>query len=181
MLTNNTNLREPVRPELGGFQRCDRSGWYGRVLVVRVEGFCNEDSWKRAYREINDFERQLVDAGGIVVRFWPQISPEEQLKRFEKRQNTPYKRWKLTPEDWRNREKWGRYDEAVEDMLLRTSTLTAPWTVVESNFKWFGRVKCLKTIVNAVSKALDYKPADPVGVVKKKTKTEPRTHTDARR
>ena len=123
MLTNNTNLREPVRPELGGFQRCDRSGWYGRVLVVRVEGFCNEDSWKRAYREINDFERQLVDAGGIVVRFWLQISPEEQLKRFEKRQDTPYKRWKLTPEDWRNREKWGRYDDAVEDMLLRTSTL----------------------------------------------------------
>ncbi|MGA3078394.1 MAG: hypothetical protein ABSG56_32535 [Bryobacteraceae bacterium] len=139
----------------------DRS-WYGRVLVERVEGFCTEDSWKRAYREINDFERQLVDAGAMVVKFWLQISPEEQLKRFEKRQDTAYKRWKLTPEDWRNREKWGRYDEAVEDMLLRTSTLTAPWTVVESNFKWFGRVKCLKTVVDAVSKALGYKPADPV-------------------
>ena len=139
----------------------DRS-WYGRVLVERVEGFCTEDAWKRAYREINDFERQMVDAGGIVVKFWLQISPEEQLKRFEKRQDTPYKRWKLTPEDWRNREKWGRYDEAVEDMLLRTSTLTAPWTVVESNFKWFGRVKVMKTIVETVSKTLGYKPADPV-------------------
>jgi len=139
----------------------DRS-WYGRVLVERVEGFATEDAWRRAYREINDFERQLVDAGAIVVKFWLQISPEEQLKRFEKRQDTPYKRWKLTPEDWRNREKWGRYDEAVEDMLLKTSTLTAPWTVVESNFKWFGRVKCLKTIVEAVSKTLGYKPADPV-------------------
>jgi len=138
----------------------DRS-WYGRVLVERVEGFCAEADWKRAYREINDFERQLVDAGAVVVKFWLQISPEEQLKRFEERQNTPYKRWKLTPEDWRNREKWGRYDEAVEDMLLKTSTLTAPWTVVESNFKWFGRVKCLKTIVETLSKTLGYKPAKP--------------------
>jgi polyphosphate kinase 2 (PPK2 family) len=109
-----------------------------------------------------------MDAGAIVMKFWLQISPEEQLKRFEKRQNTPYKRWKLTPEDWRNREKWSRYDEAVEDMLLRTSTLSAPWTVVESNFKWFGRVKCLKTIVNAVGKTLNYEPADPVVVKNKK-------------
>jgi len=145
----------------------DRS-WYGRVLVERVEGFCTEDDWKRAYREINDFERQLVDAGAIVVKFWLQISPEEQLKRFEKRQNTAYKRWKLTPEDWRNREKWGRYDSAVEDMLLRTSTLTAPWTVVEANFKWFARVKVLKTAVEAVSRALNYKPADPAPSIKSK-------------
>jgi polyphosphate kinase 2 (PPK2 family) len=143
----------------------DRS-WYGRVLVERVEGFAAEDAWKRAYREINDFERQLADAGMIVVKFWLQISPEEQLRRFEKRQNTPYKRWKLTPEDWRNREKWGRYETAVEDMLLKTSTLTAPWTVVEANFKWFARVKCLKAVVAAVSAALDYRPADPVGKAK---------------
>lgn len=143
----------------------DRS-WYGRVLVERVEGFAAEDAWKRAYREINDFERQLVDAGGIALKFWLQTSPEEQLRRFEKRQSTPYKRWKLTPEDWRNREKWGRYDVAVEDMLLKTSTHTAPWTVVEANYKWFARVKCLKTIVDAVSKALDYKPEDPVGQAK---------------
>jgi AMP-polyphosphate phosphotransferase len=150
----------------------DRS-WYGRVLVERVEGFAAEDAWKRAYREINDFERQLVDNGAMVVKFWLQISPEEQLRRFEKRQNTAYKRWKLTPEDWRNREKWGRYDEAVEDMLLKTSTLTAPWTVVESNFKWFARVKILKTVVAVVSKALDYKPADPVGPVKTSKKMRP--------
>jgi polyphosphate kinase 2 (PPK2 family) len=145
----------------------DRS-WYGRVLVERVEGFATDDEWKRAYREINDFERQLVDTGGIVVKFWLQISPEEQLHRFEKRQDTPYKRWKLTPEDWRNREKWGRYDIAVEEMLLKTSTLTAPWTVVEANYKWFARVKCLATTVEAVSKALDYKPHDPVSKTDRK-------------
>ena len=148
----------------------DRS-WYGRVLVERVEGFCPEDAWKRAYREINDYERQLVDAGAMVVKFWLQISAEEQLRRFEKRQNTPYKRWKLTPEDWRNREKWDRYEVAVEDMLLKTSTLTAPWTVVEANFKWFARVKCLKTIVNTVSRTLDYKPADPAAAKKKAGKS----------
>jgi len=147
----------------------DRS-WYGRVLVERVEGFAVEDAWKRAYREINDFERQLVDSGGTVVKFWLQISPEEQLRRFEKRQNTSYKRWKLTPEDWRNREKWGRYDQAVEDMLLKTSTLTAPWTVVEANFKWFARIKCLQTIVEAVSKTLGYRPADPGRKAKKRSK-----------
>lgn len=147
----------------------DRS-WYGRVLVERVEGFAAEEAWKRAYREINDFERQLVDSGAVVVKFWLQISPEEQLRRFEKRQNTAYKRWKLTPEDWRNREKWGRYDAAVEEMLLKTSTLTAPWTVVEANFKWFARVKCLKTVVDVVSKVLDYKPADPVAKGREKRK-----------
>ncbi len=140
----------------------DRS-WYGRVLVERVEGFATEDAWKRAYREINDFERQLADAGALLVKFWLQISPEEQLRRFEKRQNTPYKRWKLTPEDWRNRERWGRYDGAVEDMLLKTSTHTAPWTVVEANFKWFARVKCLKTVVEEISKTLGYKPSNPLG------------------
>jgi AMP-polyphosphate phosphotransferase len=145
----------------------DRS-WYGRVLVERVEGFAAENAWKRAYREINDFERQLVDAGAMVVKFWLHISPEEQLKRFEKRQNTPYKRWKLTPEDWRNREKWSRYDGAVEDMLLKTSTLTAPWTLVAANFKWFARVKCLQTVVEVVSKTLDYQPADPVTAADKK-------------
>ena len=138
----------------------DRS-WYGRVLVERVEGFATEEAWKRAYREINDYERQLADAGAVVVKLWLQISPEEQLRRFEERQNTPYKRWKLTPEDWRNREKWGRYDVAVEEMLRKTSTLTAPWTAVEANFKWFARVKCFSTVVAAASEALDYKPSDP--------------------
>ncbi len=135
----------------------DRS-WYGRVLVERVEGFCSEAAWKRAYREINEFESQLVDAGAVVVKFWLQLSREEQLRRFEQREHTAYKRWKLTDEDWRNREKWDLYEAAVEDMLLRTSTAAAPWTVIEANYKWFARVKCLKTLAESVSKALDYKP-----------------------
>jgi polyphosphate kinase 2 (PPK2 family) len=152
----------------------DRS-WYGRVLVERVEGFAAEDAWKRAYREINDFERQLVDAGAIVLKFWLQISPDEQLKRFEQRQDTPYKRWKLTPEDWRNREKWSRYDAAVEEMLLKTSTLTAPWTIVEANFKWFARVKVLKTAVEIVGRAMDYRPADPMDNAKSKKRWKRRS------
>jgi polyphosphate kinase 2 (PPK2 family) len=136
----------------------DRS-WYGRVMVERVEGFCNEASWKRAYREINDFERQLTEAGSIIAKFWIHISKEEQLRRFGQRADTPYKRWKLTDEDWRNREKWDQYTEAVEEMLLKTSTISAPWTVVEGDFKWWARVKCLETLVKTVGKHLDYKPA----------------------
>jgi polyphosphate kinase 2 (PPK2 family) len=135
----------------------DRS-WYGRVMVERIEGFCKEAEWRRAYREINEFERQLVDFGIILAKFWMHISQEEQLRRFELRQDTPYKSWKLTDEDWRNREKWGKYEEAVGDMLLKTSTLTAPWTIVESNDKWFGRVKTLRTLVETLSGELDYQP-----------------------
>ncbi len=134
----------------------DRS-WYGRVLVERVEGFCKEAEWKRAYHEINEFERQLVDAGSIVVKFWIHISKEEQLRRFEERQNDLYRSWKLTDEDWRNREKWDRYTRAVEDMLLKTSTLTSPWTVVEGNDKNFARVRTLSTLVETVSKELGIK------------------------
>jgi len=136
----------------------DRS-WYGRVLVERVEGFCTEAAWKRAYREINDFERQLIEAGIIVAKFWIHISKEEQLRRFGQRTDTPYKRWKLTDEDWRNREKWDQYLAAVEEMLLKTSTLAAPWTVVEGDFKWWARVKCIETLVKTASKQLDYKPS----------------------
>jgi polyphosphate kinase 2 (PPK2 family) len=132
----------------------DRS-WYGRVLVERVEGFCEEADWKRAYREINDFERQLANAGMILVKFWMQITPEEQLNRFTERQNSPTKEWKLTDEDWRNREKRPRYQPAVEEMLLKTSTLLAPWTVVEANDKLFARVKVLRTVVDSLTKALD--------------------------
>ncbi len=145
----------------------DRS-WYGRVMVERLEGFCTEEAWKRAYREINEFERQLVDFGTILLKFWVHISKEEQLKRFELRQDTPYKAWKLTSEDWRNREKWEVYAQAVDDMLLKTSTITAPWTVVEGNDKWYARVKTLKTIVDTVSRELEYEFPEPAGKGKKK-------------
>jgi polyphosphate kinase 2 (PPK2 family) len=133
----------------------DRS-WYGRVMVERIEGFCTEAEWKRAYREINEFERQLVDFGMIMAKFWIHISPDEQLRRFQQREVTPYKAWKLTEEDWRNRTKWDAYREAVNDMLLKTSTATAPWTVVEGDDKWFARVKTLSTLVDVLSQELDY-------------------------
>ena len=147
----------------------DRS-WYGRVMVERLEGFCTEEEWKRAYREINEFERQLVDFGTILVKFWIHISKEEQLQRFEGRQETPYKAWKLTDEDWRNREKWDLYEAAINDMLLKTSTLTAPWTIVEGDCKWYARVKSLKTVVDVMSDELDYVPPDPVSTLEKKAK-----------
>ena len=139
----------------------DRS-WYGRVLVERLEGFCTEEEWKRAYREINQFERQLVDFGSVLVKFWIHISKEEQLTRFQGRQETPYKAWKLTDEDWRNRQKWDLYEEAINDMLLKTSTLTAPWTIVEGDCKWYARVKALRTLVDALSEGLNYRPPDPM-------------------
>jgi polyphosphate kinase 2 (PPK2 family) len=139
----------------------DRS-WYGRVMVERLEGFCTEEEWKRAYREINEFERQLVDFGTILVKFWIHISQGEQLSRFELRQETPYKAWKLTDEDWRNRQKWDLYEKAINDMILKTSTLTAPWTIVEGNCKWYARVKALRTLVEALSEELDYVPMDPM-------------------
>jgi len=138
----------------------DRS-WYGRVMVERLEGFCTEEEWKRAYREINEFERQLADFGMIVTKFWIHISPGEQLRRFQERERTAYKQWKLTDEDWRNREEWDAYEEAVNDMLLRTSTATAPWTIVEGNDKWYARVKALRTLVEVLSKELNYQPAEP--------------------
>jgi AMP-polyphosphate phosphotransferase len=140
----------------------DRS-WYGRVMVERLEGFCTESEWKRAYREINEFERQLVDYGTIVAKFWIHISKEEQLSRFEGRQETPYKAWKLTDEDWRNRQKWDLYEAAIHDMLLKTSTLTAPWTVVEGDCKWWARVKALRTLVDLLTQELNYVPPDPMG------------------
>jgi polyphosphate kinase 2 (PPK2 family) len=139
----------------------DRS-WYGRVMVERLEGFCTEEEWKRAYREINEFERQLVDFGTILAKFWIHISKEEQLRRFQARQETPYKAWKLTDEDWRNRQKWDQYEEAINDMLLKTSTLTAPWTIVEGNCKWYARVKALRTLVDLLTRELDYVPPDVV-------------------
>lgn len=153
-------------PEQGQIAIFDRS-WYGRVLVERVEGFAKSHEWKRAYKEINSFERQLQDFGAIVVKFWVHISREEQLNRFEERRTTHYKSWKLTDEDWRNREKWPLYEEAVEEMLLKTSTKTAPWHLVEGNDKYWARVKTLGKLVDVLSLELGYRPTDPVVKVKK--------------
>jgi polyphosphate kinase 2 (PPK2 family) len=144
-------------PEAGQIAIFDRS-WFGRVMVERIEGFCKETEWKRAYREINQFERQLVDFGMILFKFWIHIGKDEQLRRFESRAGDRLRNWKLTDEDWRNREKWDVYEEAVNDMLLKTSTLSAPWTVVEGNSKPYARIKVLQTIVDKLSQELDYNP-----------------------
>ena len=129
----------------------DRS-WYGRVLVERVEGFATESEWRRSYAEINDFEHQLADHGVVLCKFWLHITPDEQLRRFKEREQTAYKRWKLTDEDWRNREKWSQYEEAVNDMVERTSTAYAPWTLVEANDKRFARIKVLRTLCDRLEK-----------------------------
>lgn len=144
-------------PEKGQIAIFDRS-WYGRVMVERVEGFCTEEQWRRAYREINDFERQLVEFGTILCKFWIHIGRDEQLRRFEERGDDKLKSWKLTAEDWRNREKWDLYERAVEDMLVKTSTLVAPWTIVEGNCKWYARIKTLRTLVDRLSEELDSDP-----------------------
>jgi polyphosphate:AMP phosphotransferase len=140
-------------PGLGHITIFDRS-WYGRVLVERVEGLAPPADWMRAYREINDFEEQLLRNGTIVAKFWLQISKEEQLRRFRARETTPFKRFKITPEDWRNRKKWAAYEEAVADMIDRTSTEIAPWTIVESEDKAFARVKVLRTLARTLEAAL---------------------------
>ncbi len=136
-------------PRAGHICIWDRSH-YGRVLVERCEGFCNEDEWRRAFREINEFEAHQSSYGMVICKFWLQISKEEQLRRFKSREIDPFRSYKLTEEDWRNRAKWADYTQAVEDMLLHTSTPYAPWTVVEANNKYFARVKVLRTIVDAV-------------------------------
>ncbi|HXH71258.1 MAG TPA: polyphosphate:AMP phosphotransferase, partial [Mariprofundaceae bacterium] len=140
-------------PRCGKVTIFDRS-WYGRVLVERVEGFCAEADWMRAYSEINDFEEQLVDSGVVLAKFWLSIGAEEQLRRFEERQQIGFKRFKITDEDWRNREKWDAYEQAVCDMVDRTSTEIAPWTLVEANDKRFARVKVLKTICHQLEAAM---------------------------
>ncbi len=144
-------------PELGQIAIFDRS-WYGRVMVERIEGFCQEHEWKRAYREINEFEHQLVDFGSVLLKFWFHIGKDEQLARFEGRAGDKLRSWKLTDEDWRNRDKWDLYIQAVEEMILKTSTLSAPWTLIEGNSKNYARIKVLKTIVEALSIALNYDP-----------------------
>jgi polyphosphate:AMP phosphotransferase len=138
-------------PKAGHFAIFDRT-WYGRVLVERVEGFARPDEWMRAYSEINEFEQQLAEFGAVVAKFWLHISKEEQLARFEARQKTLEKQWKITEEDWRNREKWDAYWEAVSDMIDRTSTAHAPWTIIEGNDKLHARVKTLRTLVERITR-----------------------------
>ena len=140
-------------PKAGHITIFDRS-WYGRVLVERVEGLCTEAEWQRAYREINEFERQLTDFGTVIVKFWLQIDPDEQLRRFKARQQTPHKQWKISEQDWRNREKWKQYELSVVEMLQRTSTTYAPWTILEANCKLYARIKALRTVAEALQGAL---------------------------
>jgi len=132
----------------------DRS-WYGRVLVERVEGFARPDEWKRAYAEINDFESQLIEHGGVIVKYWVHITKDEQLRRFEQRKQLAHKRWKLTDEDWRNRRRWKAYEDAVDDMVTLTSTRQAPWILVEGNDKNYARLKVLQTLGGRLAKALE--------------------------
>jgi polyphosphate:AMP phosphotransferase len=139
-------------PPAGHMRIFDRS-WYGRVLVERVEGLCPPAEWRRAYQEINSFERMLVEEGAVLVKVWMEIDRETQLRRFQERAADPRKQWKITEEDWRNREKWDLYERAVDEMLFRTSTAHAPWTIVESNDKYHSRVKTLETVVRAMETA----------------------------
>jgi polyphosphate kinase 2 (PPK2 family) len=143
----------PALPGWGGMAVLDRS-WYGRVLVERVEGFATEAQWSRAYGEIEEHERMLVDEGMVLVKFFLHISSDEQLKRFEKRAKDPLKSWKLTPDDWRNREKRPQYEAAIEDMLERTGRPFAPWRLVEANSKRYARVKVVETVCARIEAAL---------------------------
>ncbi len=141
-------------PGLGGFALFDRS-WYGRVLVERVEGYATKAQWQRAFDEIVQFERNLVLEGVIIVKFWLQISPDEQLKRFEKRENDPLRRWKLTDEDWRNRDKIDLYDAAVEDMFDKTDHDLAPWHIVSGEQKRHARVEILETLIDRIESGVE--------------------------
>ena len=143
-------------PRKGHTTIFDRS-WYGRVLVERVEGYCSEADWLRAYGEINDFEEEMAHHGTIVCKFWLAITADEQLDRFKEREATGYKRFKLTEEDWRNRDKWGDYSKAVNDMVERTSSETAPWTLVPANSKYAARIQVIKTICQRLEKTLGIK------------------------
>ena len=138
-------------PKAGHIAIFDRT-WYGRVMVERIEGFCSEAEWRRAYQEINEMESHMANAGAVVLKFWLHIDKDEQERRFKERQANPAKQWKITDEDWRNREKWDQYEEAVNEMLIRTSTTYAPWIVVEGNDKRYARVKVLQTVVDALEK-----------------------------
>jgi len=140
-------------PKTGHIAIFDRT-WYGRVMVERLEGYCTENDWQRAYNEINEFEKELCDWGAVVIKFWVQIDKDTQLERFTDRQNTPEKQWKITEEDWRNRDKWDLYENAVNEMLQKTSTAFAPWHVLESVDKKYARIKALKIVTEEIEKAL---------------------------
>ncbi|MGY1808453.1 polyphosphate kinase 2 family protein [Blastococcus sp. SYSU D00669] len=150
----------PVLPGWGGMAVLDRT-WYGRVLVERVEGFAPEEAWQRAYGEIVDLEDTLAAEGTVIVKFWMHVSPEEQLRRFESRRDDPYRAWKLTDEDWRNRGRREQYEAAVEDMLQRTDTVVAPWHVVAGDDKRWARVAVVRTVCEAVEAALRARGIDP--------------------
>ena len=141
-------------PKTGHIAIFDRS-WYGRVMVERLEGFCTENDWMRAYNEINEFEKELHDWGAVIIKFWVQIDKDTQLERFNERQNTPEKQWKITEEDWRNREKWDQYETAVNEMITKTSTTYAPWHILESVDKKYARIKALRIVIEELEKALD--------------------------
>jgi polyphosphate:AMP phosphotransferase len=140
-------------PKDGHIAIFDRT-WYGRVMVERLEGFCSENDWKRAYNEMNEFEKELSDWGAVIVKFWVQIDKDTQLARFTDRQNNPEKRWKITDEDWRNREKWDLYEEAVDEMLKKTSTTYASWHILESVDKKYARIKALHIVIDEIEKAI---------------------------
>jgi polyphosphate kinase 2 (PPK2 family) len=150
----------PVLPGWGGMAVLDRS-WYGRVLVERVEGFSDEETWRRGYQEIADFEAGLAAEGMVLVKFWMHLSPEEQLRRFESRRDDPYRAWKLTDEDWRNRDKRADYEAAVEEMLERTDRPEAPWHLVAAENKRWARVQVVRTVCSAVESALTARGTDP--------------------
>ncbi len=141
-------------PKDGHIAIFDRT-WYGRVMVERIEGFATKEEWQRAYREINEFESQMHDWGAIILKYWIHIDKDEQLRRFESRKNTPEKQWKLTDEDWRNREKWPEYEEAVNDMIRLTSTDFAPWVIIESQNKRYARIKAIETLIEAIESRLN--------------------------
>jgi polyphosphate kinase 2 (PPK2 family) len=143
----------PALPGWGGMAVLDRS-WYGRVLVERVEGFASEDQWRRAYGEIAGFEKSLAAEGMILIKFWLHLSPGEQLKRFKRRASDPLKRWKLTDEDWRNRDKRPQYEEAVEEMLERTDLPAAPWTIVEGESKRWARVRVIEATIEHIERGM---------------------------
>ena len=140
-------------PKDGHVAIFDRT-WYGRVMVERIEGFCSENDWKRAYNEINEFEKELDDWGAVIIKFWVQIDKDTQLARFTDRQNTPEKQWKITEEDWRNREKWDVYEDAINEMIQKTSTKFAPWHVLESVDKKYARIKALEIVIKELEKKL---------------------------